>query len=143
MPEQGEVGWPTLAAGWRGRTDWRPEMLICRMLPEIGWSLRSTSSRRSWPRSRRQDQGGHAETSGGPPRRRCARRKAREGRPGCWVCAAWRSGRRRVTGTWRFLRLNRVWSHRNSYRSQFCHMYERLTRDQVGLSNQPDGGEGE
>ena len=37
-----------------------------------------------------------------------------------------------------FMKLN---FHRNSYRSQFCHMYEGLTRDQVGSSNRPDGGE--
>jgi len=34
-------------------------------------------------------------------------------------------------------------AHRNSYRSQFWHMYGGLTPDQVGTSNRADGGEGE
>ena len=42
-----------------------------------------------------------------------------------------------------FLRFDTLKCHRNSYRSQFCHMYERITRDQVELSNQLDGGESE
>ena len=33
--------------------------------------------------------------------------------------------------------------NRNSYRSEFCHMYGRLTQNQVGKSNRADGGEGE